>query len=373
MAGSIPAELFPPGEYIRDELEARGWTQNDLAFILNRPLQMVNEIIAGRKSITPETANGLAAAFGTSAEMWMNLESAFRLSQTQSVDDDVARRAKLYSLAPVKEMVKRRWIGETSDVGSLEGEVLRFFGLKDLDDEPVLCVAARMSTTYKELSPSHKAWFCRAKQLARAVGSAKFQRKVFADGLADLRQLIASEHDVRRVPKILSDVGVRLVVIEHLPKTRIDGAVIWLDDDTPAVALSLRYDRIDSFWFTLAHELSHILHGDRWSLDESLVGEGAIPTTEKPEYEQRADREAADFLVSAQEIDDFITRVHPLYSKKRIIKFANRIQVHPGIIVGQLQRRDKIGYGHSREMLVKVRAAIRDAALSDGWGDAPPV
>ena len=283
------------------------------------------------------------------------------------------RRAKLYAVAPVKEMAKRRWIGEAKDAAALEEELLRFFQVKDLAQEPELAFAAKMSTPYGSLSPAHKAWFCRAKHLARAVGAAKFKPQALEQGLADLRQLIASEHDTRRVPKLLAEMGVRLVVIEHLAKTRIDGAALWLDEKAPAVALSLRYDRIDSFWFTLAHELAHIVHGDQWSLDERLVGEDAAPTNEKPEYEQRADREAADFLVPAHEIEGFIARVRPLYSKKRIIQFANRIQVHPGVIVGQLQRRGEIGYGHSREMLVKVRATLREAALSDGWGDVPPV
>ncbi|HBI46543.1 MAG TPA: addiction module antidote protein, HigA family [Planctomycetales bacterium] len=372
MSVRVPAEVFPPGEFIRDELETRGWTQGDLAFILGRPLQAVNEIIAGRKAITAETAKGLANAFGASAEMWMNLEAAYRLSRTDG-DGDVARRAKLYELAPVKEMVKRRWIGETTGIAALEGELLRFFQLKDLEQEPELSFAAKMSAPYGALSPAHKAWFCRAKQLARAVGAAKFKPQALEQGLTDLRQLIASEQDTRRIPKVLAEMGVRLVIVEHLPKTRIDGAALWLDKEKrqPAVALSLRYDRIDSFWFTLAHEMMHIRHGDEWSVDDALVGKEAIPSTEKPDYEQRADREAAEFLVPGCEIEGFIARVRPQYSKNRIIQFANRIQVQPGIIVGQLQRRNEIGWDHSREMLVKVRAVLREAALSDGWGDAP--
>jgi HTH-type transcriptional regulator/antitoxin HigA len=244
-----------------------------------------------------------------------------------------------------------------------------------LEQEPTLSFAAKMSTSYSSLSPAHKTWFCRARHLARSVGAAKFKPTTFEQGLADLRPLIASEHDVRRIPKILAEVGVRLVIVEHLPKTRIDGAALWLDKEKqqPAVALSLRYDRIDSFWFTLAHEMMHIRYGDEWSVDDNLVGKEAIPSTEKPDYEQRADREAAEFLVSAREIEGFIARVRPLYSKKRIIQFANRIQVHPGVIVGQLQRRGEIGWEHNREMLVKVRAVLREAALSDGWGDVPPV
>ena len=80
----IPAEVFPPGEFIREEIEERGWTQEDLAEISGRSLRLVNEIIMGKRGITPETANGLAAAFGTSAQFWMNLESMYRLSQVRT-------------------------------------------------------------------------------------------------------------------------------------------------------------------------------------------------------------------------------------------------------------------------------------------------
>src|SRR5438105_1514468 len=106
----VPAEVFPPGEFIREELEARGWTQGDLAQILDRPLRLVNELIAGKKQITPETARGLADAFGTDALYWMNLDSAYRLANSDPSDKSVGRRARLYSKFPVREMVKRGWI-----------------------------------------------------------------------------------------------------------------------------------------------------------------------------------------------------------------------------------------------------------------------
>src|SRR5713226_10705368 len=79
MSQRIPAEVFPPGEFLREELETRGWTQADLAELMGRPLRSINEIINGKKAITAETAIGLGDAFGTSAEYWMNLESLYRL------------------------------------------------------------------------------------------------------------------------------------------------------------------------------------------------------------------------------------------------------------------------------------------------------
>ena len=92
-ASRRPAEVFPPGDFIAEELEARGWTQGDLARILGRPLQAVNAIIRGKKAITPETALGLGAAFGTSAEVWLNMETSYRLHQAGPADPDIAERA----------------------------------------------------------------------------------------------------------------------------------------------------------------------------------------------------------------------------------------------------------------------------------------
>src|SRR6266508_7021001 len=105
MAMRRPAEVFPPGEILKEELEARGWTQMDLAEIIGRHPNTVNEIVAGKRGISPETARALAAALGTSPELWMNLDAIYQLSRVRNGDDDaIARRAKLYAKAPVKDM-----------------------------------------------------------------------------------------------------------------------------------------------------------------------------------------------------------------------------------------------------------------------------
>jgi len=100
-----------------------------------------------------------------------------------------------------------------------------------------------------------------------------FQPERFEAGLPGLRQLAGSAESVRHVPGALAELGVRLVVVEPLPRTRLDGAAFRLSADQPVIALSLRYDRIDWFWHTLAHELVHIRHGDKRSVDANLVGD----------------------------------------------------------------------------------------------------
>lgn len=88
------AAVFPPGEYLKDELHARGWTPTQFAQVIGKPVHVVNQIIKGRKRMTPETAAAIGAAFGTSAEfLWMNLEVAYQLANVK-VDPAIARRAR---------------------------------------------------------------------------------------------------------------------------------------------------------------------------------------------------------------------------------------------------------------------------------------
>ena len=92
--GIAVAEAFPPGEYTRDEIEARGWTQRDLAHVMGRSEPKISELINGKRAVTVQTARELAAAFGTSAEVWLNLEAQWRLREGAPSVEEIARRAR---------------------------------------------------------------------------------------------------------------------------------------------------------------------------------------------------------------------------------------------------------------------------------------
>ena len=377
MSQRMPVEVFPPGDFIREELEERSWTQEVLAEVLGTSLRLVNEIITGRRAITPATARALGEAFDTGPTVWMNLESAYRLSQVKPRDDLVARRAKLYGMAPIKEMIKRNWIEHSPNVDILEDRVKRFFEIESLDDTPsVFPHAARKSTSYDSTTTAQCAWLIRARGLAKAVSAVPYTDRRLRDGLVQLRTLLRDREETRHVPRVLAEAGVRLVLVEALPGSKIDGATFWLDAKSPVIALSLRYDRVDGFWHTLIHDLMHLVHKDvapsaEPLVDVDLIGEGSAGTHLRPDFEQRADNDAVEFLVPQERLENFIARVRPLYSKKKIRAFAATAEVHPGIVVGQLQHRGEIPFSHSRDMLEKVRDVLCDAALTDGWGHTP--
>lgn len=358
-----------PGEFIRDELKVRGWTQDDLSRVLNRPLPTVNEIIQGKRGIMPEMAMALGEAFGTPAELWLQRESEYRLSLITPETESVRRKAALYELAPIRDMEKRGWISRTDTAEELEAELKRFFGVDDLAKPPAIPVATRRTTDAEEaeLTPAQRAWCFQARKMAAEQITPPYDPAGFDECVRKLRALAAFAPETRKVAAVLNAHGIRFVIVEPLPSAKIDGAAFWIDD-SPAIALSLRFDRIDAFWFTLCHELSHIRHRDPLSVDTALVGEDAVPSAMKIAFEERADNEAATMLIPPAKIDSFIRRVAPLYGKERIVQFAHVVKIHPGVIVGQLQHRGEIGYHANREFLVKVRSHAVAGAVVDGWG-----
>lgn len=371
MPSRTPAEVFPPGEFIRDELEARGWTQGDLAQIMGRPAQALNEIISGKKQITPETALALAKAFGDDdALYWMNLENMYRLSRAKPADDSVGRRSELYSKFPVRDLMKRKWIEPSDNVDVIEHRVCRFYGIASTNDRVGLPHAAK-GAQYDERTPLQWAWLHRAYQLAKAVHAETYSEKKIRVAVAKLRDILVAPEEIRQVPQILAEAGVRFVIVEYLPGAKIDGAAFWLEE-VPVIAMSLRFDRINNFWFVLRHEIEHILKKDGLIVDLELTEKLQRKETLPPE-EVCANDAASEFLVPKAELDSFIVRVRPLYSEQRILLFAKRLGIHPGLVVGQLQFRDEVPYTHFHKHLVKIREIITQTALTDGWGTVPPV
>jgi len=357
-----------PGEVLKDELEARGWSQVEFAEILGVSPRLVSEILSAKRAITPATAKAIGAAFGTSAQIWLNLESAYQLEKTDRDDSDVSRRARIYRLAPVKEMIRRHWIEPSRDVDHLEQQIRRFFGTDTLEREPEFqAYAAKASAP---LNSAQRAWLFRARSLASAQAvSGKFNDVKLAEAIAKLKTLVHAPQEARHVAKILSDAGIRYLLLEPLPQTKIDGVCFWLNDHSPVVVVSLRYDRIDWFWQTLMHELVHVK--SRHGLNEPPHVDIDI-LQQADEREKAVNATAADILVDRAQLDNFVARVAPLYSKERIRGFAARLHVHPGIVVGQLQHRGPAAGGipwtHSREMLAPVKQHVVESTLTDGWG-----
>lgn len=360
----------PPGHWIKQELDTRGWGQRDLAYTLGCHEQAVTLIISGKRGISPEMAKALGAAFDVLPKFFLNLQSSYDLALARDPDPGISMRARLQSSYPVREMIRRGWLVD-ADAANLELQMARFFEGEKPEDIPHLRFAGKKSD-YDEIPPPQLAWLFRVRHIARAIRVENYSGKKLRAVLPKLRQLLTNPEGIRDVPEILAECGVRFVLVEPLPQGKIDGACFWLDSDSPVIGMSLRYDRIDNFWFVLRHEIEHVLqeHGQDHTIgivDELDGNRSAVDGPGLPEEELIANRAAAEFLIPQDQLLAFIAQRNPYISERDVLNFAKRVDAHPGVVVGQIHSRTG-RYEFLRRYLVKIRQFILPSAITDGWG-----
>ena len=379
---TLLTEVPHPGEFIRDELDARGWAQRDLAYILGVKEQAISPIMAGKRGISPDMAQSLSKAFGISTGYFMNLQKAYELSTARAADPAIERRAKLLSKYPIREMIKRAWFEDSQDVSLLEAQVMRFFGTNSLDHVLGLAHNAKRSGSYAdELTLLQWAWLFRVKRISEEMIVPKFSERKLASLLTDLERLLVDPEAIRNVPRTLAEVGVRFVIVETLPKANIDGVCFWLDEKSPVIGMTCRHDRIDNFWFVLRHELEHLRQkdGQKEALTSTIVDVDLDPEAQDlPEEELRANLSASQFCADQDALDTFLIRKYPYMAEQDTLELARRLQRHPGIIVGQLQYKMAVQYKVNKynwltKHKVKIRHFLKNAATMDGWGNPVPV
>ena len=368
--------IMHPGFYIKEEMEARGWIQRDLAFILGCNEQALNAILSGKRGISADMAKALGEAFDVPAQFFANLQQAHDLSQARTPDPSVAVRRNMQTSYPVREMIRRGWLAQ-SDAAMLEAQLVRFFDVSGADQIPYLEHAAKKSRyEEREIAPQQLAWLFRVKQLAKSISVPRYSETALRRALKDLESLLISPEEARQAPRILMECGVRFIVSEKLPSAKIDGVCFWLDQQSPVIGMSMQRDQIDNFWFVLRHEIEHVLRRDGQGeeiIDESLVGEKASSTApEISEQERLANAAAADFCAPSDKLDSFMIRKKPFFYEKDVAAFAQIHRRHIGLVVGQMQRRmDR--YDYLKRHLVKIRHIVIPGAIADGWGQVLPV
>ncbi len=373
MATASASWIKHPGNYIREEMEEREWSQRDLAFILGCSEQAINPILNGKRGISPEMAKAFGVAFDVPAEFFANLQQAYDLAQARTPDPSVATRRHMQSTYPVREMIKRGWI-EQSDAAMLETQLVRFFDAPDPDHIPYFAHAAKAQTSSyeeREVSPAQLAWLFRVRQIAKSIQVPKYSEKALRDLVEDdLLTLLTAPEEARHLPRALMECGVRYIIVEKLLNAKIDGVCFWLDEYSPVIGMSTQHDRIDNFWFVLRHECEHVLnrHGQEQEMIDSDL-DRAEPSTEE---ERIANDAASNFCAPVEKLNSFIMRKHPYYYEKDVIAFSHLLQRHPGIVIGQIRRRlDRWDY--LTRHLVKIRQFVLPGSIADGWGQTIPV
>ena len=274
-------------------------------------------------------------------------------------------------------MIKRGWIdvSDVRDVPAVEAALAKFFGVASPDEIEILPHAAKKTMVAGEVTPVQLAWLYRVKEIASEMLVARYSPKGVRAAIPNLSALLGAREEARKAPRILAESGIRFLIVESLSSAKIDGVCFWLNSTSPVIGMSLRYDRIDNFWFVLRHELEHVLrlHGrSAMVLDAELEGDKAGTGPDVSEDERVVNQSAADFCVPRDSLEGFIARKSPFFPERDIVGFARTLNIHPGLVAGQLQHHTK-RYDRFRKHLVKIRSIVTPSAVVDGWGDVAPV
>lgn len=324
----FPIEAPTPVEAIRFRMAEMGLSQRDLEPFVGSKSK-VSEVLAGKVSLTLRMIRGLHKGLGIPTDVLLGEHAVASPEGTEEPD---------WQRFPLREMANRGWL-QVGAAGraDLVTAARNFFAQVDDSDLTLVYWRRALGKRVGVTSDPYAllAWVARVVIRSRGLVSAKAFRpgSVTHDLLRQIARLSTLSSGPRQAVELLAQEGIPVVIEPHLPKTRVDGSTVVRKDDTPVVGLSLRYDRLDSFWYTLLHELAHVhLHADRPQrlfVDDLDVESGA-------EDEVRADRLASETFIPRNlwvRSSAFKTR-----TPEAIVSFAHSLGINPAIVAGRLRR-----------------------------------
>jgi len=342
--GLVPNTVPHPGETVLDYLEFYGWSQRDLARRAGLTPKTISEICNAKAPVTPSTALAFEKAFGRPAHLWLNLQRHF--DETEARHQEATRHFQWRDWAqrfPLREMEKLHF---SIPKGHSDAEaLLYFFGVASPESWNAVwnasSVAYRQTQAFETRDESIAAWVREAEIVARGLELADFNESKLRSSLESLKKLTRIRADEAADPlqQTCAAAGVALVLVPELKNTGISGCARWLSERRALIALTLRYKTDDQFWFTVFHEIGHILlHRNKQSFIVDNAKDDLLDTVIDPEMqrlESEANQFARDTLIPPSALGGFIR--NKTFTNGAIHDFAEAIGIGPGIVVGRLQ------------------------------------
>ncbi|MES1189480.1 MAG: ImmA/IrrE family metallo-endopeptidase [Steroidobacter sp.] len=329
-----PDWYSPPGDTIRQLIDKKGLSISDFSAQLNFTVESVELLIAGHIAVTRDIAQALTDVFGGSQNFWLNRERDYRADLKRF--EQLQTEAWISNL-PYAEMVRMGWIPATRNVSEKISNAFSFFGVSSLRewrstyDRLITATAFRTSKTHNSVPESLAAWLRQGELLGQRMCCSKWHPSKFSEAIHEARKLTRTKEPEVFLPllqKLFAECGVALVVLKTPKGCPVSGAVLPVENSA-VILLSFRYLSDDHFWFTLFHEAGHLLlHGAT-----RLFLEGTSSISEKEEGE--ANEYSANVLIPPE----YRAEMTKLNAREwtKIVRFAKKIGVSPGIVVGQLQ------------------------------------
>ncbi|HDS03147.1 MAG TPA: helix-turn-helix domain-containing protein [Firmicutes bacterium] len=347
----------PPGATLAEQLEDRGMTIKELSDRLGITQKHIIAIMKGDAPITNETALRLESVLGFPASFWNNLEMLYRESLARNnAEKEMENEYEIARMIPYSDMAQKGWVPISKKINEKVMNLRKFFGVASLNLIPdTLPAAFRKSSSFQASNYALASWLREGEIQADKIVTKKFQKSLIKDNLDKLRSLTKKKLSeiFKETQSLCSSWGIAVVHVPHLPKSYVNGAVEWLHKDKVMLAISDKGKSADIFWFSFFHELGHIYYEHNKKL--IIVDCEKDGFTDK-EKEEQADRFAKETLIPKREYGRLVESLErtSLNSRAMIEKCAQKVGVHPGIVVGRLQHEGLIPYNQFNELKEKL-------------------
>lgn len=339
-AGFNPNWFSKPGDTLSVLMHRQSLSAVEVAALLDRDVRTVKGLIAGFVSIDDQLAESIAAHIGGSSQFWRKRQYAYDAALRGAAERfSNEARSEWFKQLPLAEIAEFTG-AERRSADAMLASSLAYFGVSDADEwqsryaQSLENVAFRTSRSFVAHVGATAAWLRRGELEASMMTCGVWNAGNLADRLSDIRRLARAKapgYFLPRLRQLCAEVGVAVVVVKAPVGCRASGATRFISPDRAMINLSLRYRSDDHFWFTVFHEIGHLLlHGE----DATFVDGDA---TAQDAREEEANAFAADLLIPEDRHEELFALTA---RREPVLRFAASLGIPPGVVVGQAQHRD---------------------------------
>lgn len=331
---------FHPGYYVAEIIEDMGVTQAEFAVRMGTTSKTLSQLVNGQANISNDLAQKLSTMLGTSIEFWLNLQTAFdekviEINKAKATDE----QAEIVAVIDYSYFVKLVNLPVARTVREKIDNLCSFFRIADLrilrQNDFLVNFRTGIATVEDKNIINSRAWLQTALNVAARIETAPFNADKLKAYVPEIRTMTLQDPEVflPRLREIFSDCGVAFVLLPYLKNSGINGAVKWINQDRVVLAMNDRRLNADTFWFSLFHEIKHVLQQKTKTVFVSSSKQEMEAMDEK--LEEEADIFAQNTLIPIRDYRQFAPSKYT--SDAEIIAFAKKIGIHPGVVAGRLQ------------------------------------
>ena len=331
---------FHPGSYIADIIEDMELTQVEFAMRMGTTTKTLSYLLNGQANISNDLAKKLSVMLGTSVDVWLNLQATYdkKIIEIQQAKD-FEEQEELVKNIDYKYFVD---VAGLPNVKTMKEKVVNLCSHLKVADlrimlEPDFLVSYRtgISNVNKKNILNSRIWIQTAINMSQSIKTEPYRSEKLKSFLPELRSMTIQDPEVflPRMREIFAQCGVAFVLLPHLKNSGVNGAVKWISDERVVLAINNRGLDADKFWFSLFHEIKHVLQKKTKTVFISYNEKEMIDANNQ--FEIEADNFAMNYLISPTAMKRFSPSKYT--SDEEIIDFAKSIGIHPGIVAGRLQ------------------------------------